>query len=140
MVLVFVCASEPRSIDPGGAAYWGTIFLIAAMGFIAGVVSCFAWTTEMITHYPSSENRFWEAAFEKQVSLLRTVPLWYIAPVFMGLTLRALPDGGSGFVWFSQFMVGLIAIYGFLIWLNLRAAASVEKDAVLYSTRSRPDG
>lgn len=132
LILIVILGLELRDVPGGTAAYWGTILLITACGFIAGVVWCFAWTTDMVKHHTADDDGFWLSAFGQQVKLLRTVPLWYIAPIFSGAALRTLPNGPSDLMSFLHSMAELVIIASFLIWLNLSAASSIEKDSRIF--------
>lgn len=87
-------------------------------------------TTELLAHHASD--------LERQARLLRTAPFWYFAPLGAGLaisitdTLRRFSDGGFNWDerrWIATMSVLVLVIFGGGIWMNLRAAKKLARDA-----------
>ena len=78
------------------------------------------------------------AQYRRQADALRKVPLWYIGPLIPGVlgvyaTVAFMAVGQAG-VWDMAEHIGLplaatLAFFGFVIWLNLRAARKLAEQA-----------
>ncbi len=78
------------------------------------------------------------AQYRRQADALRKVPLWYIGPLIPGVlgvyaTVAFMAVGQVG-VWDIAEHIGLplaatLAFFGFVVWLNLRAARKLDEQA-----------
>ena len=76
--------------------------------------------------------------YRRQAEALRTVPMWYIAPLLPGVLgvygtvmFKAIGkvDAWDIFMKMGPLLGATLAFFGFVIWLNLRAARSLQKQA-----------
>jgi hypothetical protein len=76
------------------------------------------------------------AELARQRDLLRTVPRWYLAPLFAAITIfylaaliAVLPKGPPGPILFdlAKRYVPTVALFGLIWWMNLRAAARLQR-------------
>lgn len=87
-------------------------------------------TTELLEHHASD--------LERQARLLRLAPFWYFAPLGIGLaisitdTLRRFSEGGFDWDerrWMATMAALVLVIFVGGIWLNLRGAKKLARDA-----------
>lgn len=78
------------------------------------------------------------AQYRRQVEALRTVPLWYIGPLLPGVlgvygtvAIKAIGVRPVGEIIenIGLPLGGTLAFFGFVIWLNLRAAKALQRQA-----------
>lgn len=129
LFIMFWFARDLHSSALYSPAYFGAMIVIAASGFIMGMLWCYTLTHDLIQFHPSSDSAFWQTAFESQAKLLSSVPVWYIAPLFIGITLQAVPTTPGRFVWFVTYELFLVTICVFVVWLNRTAASQLRAEA-----------
>lgn len=129
LAIIFWFAHDLQSSVAYSPAYFGSILMIAAAGFIMGMLWCYTLTHDALVTHPASDSSFWRAAFESQARLLSNVPGWYVAPIFIGITLQAVPTSPGHFTWFVSFEIVLVTICGFIVWLNHVAASKLRAEA-----------
>lgn len=115
----------------GSFRYYGCLTILVGTGFIVGVVWSHALSRQVLRSHPAGDAGFWREAFHAQARLLRFVPLWYCAPIGIGAILFVAPTE----VWeLAPFLlvvgVFMLVIAG-IIWLNRRAASSLDETAKL---------
>jgi len=78
------------------------------------------------------------AQYRRQAEALRTVPLWYIGPLLPGVlgvygmvAAKAVGTVGAGEILADMGLPfgATLAFFGFVIWLNLRAARGLKQQA-----------
>lgn len=126
LITIFWFAHGLQSSAAYSPAYFGCIIVIA---FIMGMLWCYTLTHDALATHPASDSSFWRAAFENQAKLLSNVPAWYVAPIFIGITLQSVPTSPGRFAWFVGDEIVLVAICGFIVWLNRVAASKLRAEA-----------
>lgn len=113
----------------GSANYYGCLLSIVSVGFILGVVWAFTISRRVVSRHSAADVLFWCEAFETQARLLRLVPLWYAAPLTMGVILSIAPTAANEFTFFllKLSIVGIIFVG--VIYLNKTAADELEAEA-----------
>ena len=129
IILMAVFAFQMQTIAPGTPQYYGTILIIASLGFIMGVLWSYVIGYHTLRVHPETDTAFWREAFETQARLLRSVPLWYLAPVLTGVMITALPSHGSSYTGFLFMLAVCGAIFAGLTWLNKFSAQKLEEQA-----------
>jgi len=122
-------AYQMQTTSPGTPQYYGTILIIGSLGFIMGILWSYVIGYRALRIHPETDSSFWSEAFLTQAKLLRTVPLWYLAPVLTGVLITALPADGAPYSTFLTMMVVCGLIFAVLTWLNLLAAHKIEEQA-----------
>ncbi len=129
LFVIFVSAGWLQSSAPYSADYFGSLIILVGSGFIMGMLWCCTLTHGTLAVHPESDLPFWRAAFESQARLLSNVPLWYIAPLFVGVTLRQIPGAGESYMAFVCFESIWLAACAAVIWLNRTAAERLYREA-----------
>jgi len=130
IVLIFFGAFLPVS-TVGSAKYYGCLLILGGAGFIAGVVWSYALSYRLLRSHPAGDAGFWREAFHVQARLLRLVPLWYCAPLGVGVILFVAPTVAWEFVPFLMVAGIFVVVFAGVTWLNRRAAACIEESAKL---------
>jgi hypothetical protein len=138
IVLVAFGAILPRS-EVGSARYYGCLLILVGTGFIAGVVWSYALSYGLLRSHPAADAGFWREAFQAQARLLRLVPLWYCAPMGVGLILFIAPTAVEEFVPFLIVASIFIVVFAGVTWLNRTAAVCLDDGARLLTDCSPPD-
>ena len=126
-------AYQMQTISPGTPQYYGTILIIGSLGFIMGILWSYVIGYRTLRIHPETDSSFWSEAFLTQARLLRTVPLWYLAPVHTGVMIAALPAQGTPYSEFLTMMVACGLIFAVLTWLNRSAAHKIEEQALAFA-------
>lgn len=129
VILIGFFAYQMQTIDHGSPQYYGTLLIIASLGFIMGVLWSYVIGYHTLCVHPETDTTFWRGAFETQARLLRFVPLWYLAPVLTGVVITALPSAGAPYSGFLLTLAVCVAIFVGLTWVNLSAARKIEEQA-----------
>lgn len=122
-----------QNTTPGSSQYYGCLIIMVSGGFITGVVWSYALNGLLLEEHPAEDAAFWHTAFLEQARLLSWVPAWYLGPLGMGLILFWLPfhHGQRSIFW------GLLAVatvmFGFVGWLNRRAARQLATEAEAFA-------
>jgi hypothetical protein len=133
VILIGIFAFKMQSISPGTPQYYGTILIIGSLGFIMGVLWSYVIGYHTLRIHPETDSSFWREAFLTQARLLRSVPLWYLAPVLTGVMITALPSQGSSYVGFLFMLTVCGVIFAGLTWLNRYAAEKIEEQAQAFA-------
>jgi hypothetical protein len=129
VILMGVFSYKMQTIVPGTPQFYGTLLIIASLGFILGVLWSYVIGYHTLRTHPESDTTFWREAFLTQARLLRSVPLWYLAPVLTGVMITALPSRTSSYSGFLVMLVVCGLIFAGLTWLNRYAAQKIEEQA-----------
>ena len=125
-VIVIVAFSFQLAVAvPGSPRFFGTLLILIGTGFIAGVLWSFTLSHRLLSSHPATDSLFWQEAFQAQAKLLRLVPLWYCAPICLGVVLTMPAE--LPVVLIGLATVGLV--FGAVTWLNRYAAAQLEEQA-----------
>ena len=131
-ILVIVAfATMLHHSEPGAPRYYGCLLVLISTGAIIGVVWSYAFTYQALRLHPASDTTFWRDAFQAQARLLRLVPYWYCAPLGMGGLLSGAPTESYDLIPFAMVAGSFAVVIAGVIWLNRRAAASLEQRAQL---------
>jgi len=122
-------AYQMQSIPHGTAQFYGTILIIGSLGFIMGVLWSYVIGYHTLRIHPKTDTTFWREAFLTQSRLLRSVPLWYLAPILTGVLIAALPTKGESYSSFLSMLTTCALIFGGITWLNRTAAKKLEEKA-----------
>lgn len=133
VILIGFFAYQMQTISTGTPKYYGTILIIASLGFIMGVLWSYVIGYRTLRFHPENDNVFWMEAFQTQARLLRTVPLWYIAPVMTGVIISVLPTEQSSFLPFMMMLVFTGLLFAGLTWLNRNQAQKLDEQALSFS-------
>jgi len=133
IILIGIFAYQMQTITPGTPQYYGTILIITSLGFIMGVLWSYVIGYHTLRIHPESDTSFWREAFLTQARLLRSVPLWYLAPVLTGVMISALPSQGSSYAGFLSMLAVCGMIFAGLTWLNRLAARKIEDQAQAFA-------
>ena len=133
IILMGVFAYQMQTIAQGTPQYYGTILIIASLGFIMGVLWSYVIGYHTLRIHPETDCVFWKEAFEIQARLLRSVPLWYLAPILTGVMITALPTQGGSFAGFMFMLAVCACIFTGLTWLNHFAAREIEEEAASFA-------
>lgn len=136
LLMMWVIPGLLQRTEAGSVSFYGCLILVVTSGIIAGVVWSFTLSHRLLRVHPATDTGFWQEAFQSQSRLLRLVPLWYLTPVCTGLLLvSARPNEGEAF----RFMLGVVVVmFAVITWLNRRAAAKLEEDALALG--AQPNG
>jgi len=129
---IFVLVTSAYSLQHspiGSAKYYGCLLNIVAISFVLGVVWSFTISHRVVQRHPASDTLFWREAFETQAKLLRFAPLWYIAPLTVGLLLIFAPTQAGEFTSFLINLVVLAVLFGGITYINKVAADELEAEA-----------
>jgi peptidoglycan biosynthesis protein MviN/MurJ (putative lipid II flippase) len=133
VILIGLLAYQMQTITPGTPKYYGTILIIASLGFIMGVLWSYVIGYRTLRVHPESDTAFWMEAFQIQARLLRSVPLWYIAPVMTGVVITVLPTSKGSFMPFMIMLAFVGILFAGLTWLNRHAAQKLEEQAMSFT-------
>jgi hypothetical protein len=130
IVLIAIGAILSHS-EVGSPRYYGCLLILVGAGFIARVVWSHALSYRLLCSHPAGDAGFWRQAFQAQARLLRLVPLWYCAPLGVGLILFIAPTAVAELVPFSIVAAIFVGVFAWVIWLNRRAALCLDETARL---------
>ena len=113
----------------GSTRYYGCLLILVGAGFIAGVVWSHALSYRLLRSHPADDTGFWREAFQAQARLLRLVPIWYCAPLGVGLILFVAPTRTEELIPFTiaVFIFGMVLTW--VAWLNRRASFCIDESA-----------
>jgi hypothetical protein len=117
--------------EVGSPRYYGCLLILVGTGFIAGVVWSHALSYRLLRSHPADDTGFWREAFHAQARLLRLVPLWYCAPLGVGLVLFIAPTTQWEVVPFLIVAGIFVSVFVWIAWMNRRAAACIDETARL---------
>ncbi len=129
IILMGVFAYKMQTIAPGTPQYYGTILITGSLGFIMGVLWSYVIGYQTLRIHPETDTIFWREAFLTQARLLRSVPLWYLAPILTGAMITALPSQRASYAGFLFMLAVCAVIFGGLTWFNRSAAQEIEEQA-----------
>ena len=133
IILIGIFAYQMQTIAPGTPNYYGTLLIIASLGFIMGVLWSYVIGYRTLRVHPESDYAFWIEAFQTQARLLRTVPLWYIAPVMTGILISVLPTSKGSFSHFLVMLALTGVLFAGLTWVNRIEAHKLEEQAFSFA-------
>lgn len=134
IVLICLFGYQMQAIAPGTPKYYGTILIIASLGFIMGILWSYVIGYRALRVHPESDSSFWIEAFQTQSQLLRSAPLWYIAPLMTGIIITVLPTSERSWIPFMMMLVVIGGVSAFLTWLNRHAAQKLEEQAASFAS------
>jgi hypothetical protein len=120
----------------GGQLILGKDTRTAAIGLLCvGFVMVYLWWKHrrLGPLDPAADIATYRAAllgrYDDQIRLLRTVPYWYLAPLFVPMLSVAASawQRSRGTVW--VFVTVVVAVYVFIGWLNVRVGVGVLRSA-----------
>jgi len=110
-------------------------FALLFLGTVA-VLAMIRWPCSLrgdLTRYPADNIEHWRDEMLRQAKLLRQVPVWYLLPFVPGSALVLWFDlMVPGKSWLRLILV-IVFVFGFVTWLNFRAAKKLEEEARLLS-------
>lgn len=108
-------------------------FALLFLGTVA-VLAMLRWPGSLrgdLTRYPADNIQHWRGEMLRQAKLLRLVPVWYLLPFVPGSVLVFWFDlMVPGKSWLRLALV-IVFVFGFVTWLNFRAARKLEEEARL---------
>jgi hypothetical protein len=122
--------------DVGSPRYYGCLTILVGTGFIAGVVWSYALSYHLLRSHSPGDVGFWREAFHAQARLLRTVPLWYCAPLCVGGILFAAPTSPVELVPFLIVAVAFASVFALCTVLNRRGADTIDEMASQLNSHS----
>jgi hypothetical protein len=114
---------------PGTARYYGCLLILVSTPFVLGVIWSHSLSYRLLRTHSASDSAFWQEAFTAQARLLRSVPLWYLAPLCSGMLLVFLSAAPGHFTYVAGNILVVAALFGGVTWLNRAAAAKIEQSA-----------
>jgi len=114
---------------PGTARYYGSLLILVSTPFVLGVIWSHTLSYHLLRTHSASDSAFWQEAFTAQVRLLRSVPLWYLAPLCSGMLLVFVSAAPGHFTYVAGNIVVVAALFGGVTWLNRASAAKIEESA-----------
>jgi hypothetical protein len=123
-----------QHVEVGSTRHYACLVLLVSIGFIAGIVWAFSITRGMLESHPADDERFWNAAFRSQATLLRYAPLWYATPICVAVLLFAVPgnSGSEGVAISIAAAIATIGVFTLVTYLNRKCAARLDRDALLF--------
>jgi hypothetical protein len=115
--------------EVGSPRYFGCIILLVGTGFITGVIWSYALSYQLLRSHSPGDVEFWREAFHAQAKLLRLVPLWYAAPIYVGGISFSAPTSSSEMTPFILTVVACAGVFAFVTILNRRAADQLDSMA-----------
>lgn len=131
LLVIFAC--QMQAMAPGTPRYYGTLLIIASLGFVMGVLWSHVIGCRTLRVHPESDGAFWQDAFQTQARLLRSVPLWYIAPIMTGVIISVLPTAKGSFGPFIAMLAFVGILFAGITWLNRYAAQKLEEQAASFA-------
>ena len=114
---------------PGTARYYGCLLILVSTPFVLGVIWSHTLSYRLLRTHSASDSAFWQEAFTAQARLLRSVPLWYLAPLCSGMLLVFVSAAPGHFTYVAGKILVVAALFGGVTWLNRAAAAKIEQSA-----------
>lgn len=114
---------------PGTARYYGCLLILFSTPFVLGVIWSHTLSYQLLRRHSPSDSLFWQEAFTVQARLLRSVPLWYLAPLCSGMLLVFVSAAPGHFAYVAGNIFVVAALFGAVTWLNRAAAAKIEDGA-----------
>jgi|GEM_PF-4558306 len=124
-------------------AYFGCMILIYACSHIISKVREYKLPQDNLVTHPVTNRGFWRGTYQEQAALLSRVPLWYLAPLFVGISLYFAPtasDMGIGtgteqtkifseIIGFLAIETVLLIVFASIMKLNHKAARELRDEA-----------
>jgi len=118
------------AVSPWGSMlFYGHALLFVGILFIVGMMWFVATPRGDFARHPATEAGYWRAEMRRQARLLRWVPLWYLAPLLPGMALVFWSERAGSPVKAAIAAGGIVLVFAFVAWLNVRAARQLERDA-----------
>ena len=114
---------------PGTVRYYGCLLVLVSTPFVLGVIWSHTLSYRSLRTHSASDSAFWQEAFTAQARLLRSVPLWYLAPLCSGMLLVFVSAASGHFTYVAGNILVVVALFGGVTWLNRAAAAKIEESA-----------
>jgi hypothetical protein len=129
VLVVLAFAYFLQQASPGTARYYGCLLILVSTPFVLGVIWSHTLSYRLLRTHSASDSAFWQQAFSAQARLLRSVPLWYLAPLCSGMLLVFVSDAHGNFTFVATNVLVVAALFGGITWLNRAAAAKIEQSA-----------
>jgi hypothetical protein len=114
---------------PGTVRYYGCLLVLVSTPFVLGVIWSHTLSYRSLRTHSASDSAFWQEAFTAQARLLRSVPLWYLAPLCSGMLLVFVSAASGHFTYVAGNILVVVALFGGVTWLNRAAATKIEESA-----------
>jgi hypothetical protein len=132
LLVIFGFAYFLQHALPGTARYYGCLLILVSTPFVLGIIWSHTLSYQLLRTHSAADSTFWQEAFMAQARLLRSVPLWYLAPLCSGLLLVFISASGH-FLYVAGNILVVAALFGGVTWLNRVAAAKIEESAATLS-------
>ena len=129
LLVIFAFAYFLQHALPGTARYYGCLLILVSTPFVLGVMWSHTLSYQLLRTHSASDSAFWQEAFTAQARLLRSVPVWYLAPLCSGMLLVFVSAAPSHFLYVAGNILVVAALFGGVTWLNRVAAAKIEESA-----------
>lgn len=129
-VVLVAFASILAHSEVGSPRYFGCLIILVSAGFITGVVWSHALSYQLLRSHAPGDIGFWREAFQAQAKLLRLVPLWYAAPICIGVVIFSAPTSPTELIPFSIAAAICAAVFAFVTMLNRRVADKIDESAL----------
>ena len=129
VLIILAFAYFLQHATPGTARYYGCLLVLVSTPFVLGVIWSHTLSYRLLRAHPAADSAFWQEAFSAQARLLRSVPLWYLAPLCSGMLLVFVSDAHGNFTFVATNILVVAALFGGVTWLNRAAAAKIEESA-----------
>ena len=114
---------------PGTARYYGCLLILVSTPFVLGIIWSHTLSYRFLRTHSASDLAFWREAFTAQARLLRSVPLWYLAPLCSGMLLVFVSAAPGHFTYVAGNILVVAILFGGVTWLNRAVAAKIEESA-----------
>lgn len=115
---------------PGTARYYGCLLVLVSTPFTLGVVWSHTLSDRLLRTHSAADTAFWQEAFRVQARLLRSAPLWYLAPLCSGMLLVFASAGADHFGFLMASIATVAAVFAGVASHNHAAANQLDESAV----------
>ena len=129
VLVILAFAYFLQHATPGTAQYYGCMLILVCTPFILGVIWSHTLSYRLLRAHSAADSVFWREAFSAQARLLRSVPLWYLAPLCSGMLLVFSPTAPGQFSSVATNILVIAILFGGITWLNRTAAAKIDESA-----------
>jgi hypothetical protein len=129
VLVILAFAYFLQHATPGNADYYGCLLILVSTPFVLGVIWSHTLSYRLLRAHPAADSAFWQEAFSAQARLLRSVPLWYLAPLCSGMLLVFASKAPGHFTSVAANILIVAILFGGITWLNRAAAAKIEDTA-----------
>lgn len=112
----------------GSLTFFGHLLILVAILLVIGMMYFVASPRGDLNSHSVDDVQHWRYEILRQAKLLRLVPLWYLSPIFSGMVILSLSTH-LPIALLSIPLIFVIVIFGFIAWLNFRAASKLEQEA-----------